>query len=90
METIDCLDVEHSEGVERFSDGGVMDVERYCLKTSMLAGKHIFKLPRETLGRLLVDDVFRDAVEKNGLTGLEFVALPTVAPPADDSQHRRR
>ena len=78
METIDCLDVEHSEGVKRYDDGDVMDVERYSFRTEMLAGKHIFKLSLQTMGRLLVDDVFREAVERNGLKGLEFRALPTV------------
>ena len=81
METIDCLDVQRSK-VELFDDGRVMEIELYCLRKNLLTGKHIFKLSLQTTGRLLVDDVFREAVERNALAGLEFVALPTVdAPP---------
>jgi len=78
METIDCVDVERSEGVQLFDDGRVMEIERYCLKTEVLAGKHVFKTPVATGAELFVDDVFREAVEKNGLKGLEFRPLPMV------------
>ena len=78
METIDCLDIERSQGVDLFDDGRVMRVERYWLRNEMLLGKHVFKTTIASGAELFVDDVFRDAVEKNGLKGLEFRALPTV------------
>jgi hypothetical protein len=78
METIEALDVERSQGVKRYDDGDVMEVDRYCLKTRMLVGKHVFKLSPDATGGLIVDDVFRNAVVGNALTGLEFRALPTI------------
>lgn len=75
LDTVDCLDLENSE-VERFEDGGVMWVERYSLKTHMVLGKHMFKLPRRSGGELLVDEEFRRIVEANGLKGLKFKELP--------------
>jgi hypothetical protein len=75
METIDCLNVRRSD-VKRFSDGRVMRVERYCLEVGKLEGKHIFKLPQESGRQLLVDDVFRETVEKHSLSGLLFREIP--------------
>jgi len=77
METVDGLDADRSE-VKRFSDGGIMRIVRYSLRQEMLQGKHIFKLPRECAGELIVDDDFRRAVEANGLKGLQFKELPMV------------
>jgi hypothetical protein len=74
METIDCLDTDRSE-VKRFSDGGIMRVIRYAFNDEMLIGKHIFKLPRECGGELIVDDEFRQAVERNSLNGLDLQEL---------------
>jgi hypothetical protein len=75
METIDCLDIGRSE-VKRFTDGGIMRVTRFSFKPEMLQDKHIFKLPRESAGDLILDDIFRRAVESNGLMGLLFKELP--------------
>lgn len=77
MEVIDCVDLERSK-VELYRSGDVAEIERYCLKAEMLVGKHVFKTPIASGGELLLDDVFREAVEKNGLTGLEFRPLPMV------------
>lgn len=77
METIDALDEERSV-VKRYSDGGVMRVISYSLKGDLLGGKHIFKLPRESGGELLVDNEFRKAVEEHGLQGLLFDPVPQV------------
>lgn len=77
METIDGLDADRSE-VKRYTDGGIMRVVRYSFKPEMLKGKHIFKLPLESGGELIVDDDFRRAVEANGLKGLQFKELPMV------------
>ena len=77
METIDCVNIGRSE-VARYSDGRVMEVERYCLQLEKIKDKHVFKLPLKSGTNLLVDDVFREAVEKNALRGLLFRELPMV------------
>lgn len=76
METIDALDEERSELRRSQIDGRVNRVFKYAFRDNLLAGKHIFKLPLESGGELLIDDEFRQAVEKNGLQGLVFNPLP--------------
>lgn len=76
MTTIDCLDVEQSS-VERSSDGRICDVDEYAFHEEMLANVHIFKLPPESGGELIVDDVFRQAVQAARLKGLDFRPLPS-------------
>jgi len=80
METIDCVDLDRSE-VTRYSSGGVMQIERFCLKRETLEGKHIFKTPQGSGLDLLVDDVFREIVLQNGLRGLQFREIPMVRSP---------
>jgi hypothetical protein len=77
MDTVDCLDLDASE-VERYADGRVMHIDRYALKEDMLKDKHIFKLPRESGRELLVNEVFRGAVERNNLEGLVFKDLSMI------------
>ena len=77
METIDCLNADRSE-VIRYTDGGIMQVVRYSFRPTMLNGKHIFKLPRESGAELIVDDVFRNEVESKGLLGLQLKELPMI------------
>ena len=78
METIDCLDVARSKFTRNDVSGRINCVDEYALKYEMLAGKHIFKLPHEKGGDLLIDDEFRNTVEANGLKGLLFKDLPVV------------
>src|SRR5579884_164354 len=78
METIDCLDEARSELTRNPVTNRVSRIFRYALKTNRLRGKHIFKLPRESGAELLVDDVFRKAVEDNDLKGLIFKELPRI------------
>jgi hypothetical protein len=78
MQTIPCLDEERSVVRRSSIDGRISRVHRYALKTDMLEGKHIFKLPLECGGELLVDDDFRRLVETNSLVGLRFDELPMV------------
>lgn len=78
LETIDCLDQERSELRRSKIDGRVNRIFRYCFKEEMLHLKHIFKLPLESGGELLVDDLFRETVESHGLQGLLFNELPMV------------
>ncbi len=77
LDTIDALDIEQSE-VSRSEgrDRRVRRIYQYVLKTSLLEGKHIFKLPLMSGGELIVDDEFRTAVEQNGLQGLRFKPIP--------------
>jgi hypothetical protein len=72
FETIDCL-VEDCSEVDRSEvDQRIDRVFKYCLDLHKLQGKHIFKLPLKSGRELLVDDVFRAAVEDNRLKGLVF------------------
>ncbi len=80
MEVIDCVDHARSE-IEYYDDGGVASIERYCLKPELLVGKHIFRTPIASGSYMLVDDVFRQAVESHRLKGLEFHAIPRVDAP---------
>jgi hypothetical protein len=71
-ETVDCL-VENCSEVDRsVVDDRIDRVFKYCLDLQKLQGKHIFKLPFKSGRELLVDDVFRAAVEDNLLKGLVF------------------
>lgn len=77
LRTIDALNEDASE-VERRSanDSRIRQVIRYAFHEAMIQGIHIFKLPNKQGGGLIVDDVFRKAVEDNGLRGLRFRELP--------------
>lgn len=77
MDIIDCLDEERSE-VKRYTDGGIMRVVSFCLKTDLLHGKHIFKTPLKSGADIIVSDEFRRWVEENNLRGLRFRELPMV------------
>ena len=74
LEIVDCIDEEKSE-IDRYSDGGIRRVIRFCFKPNMLGGKHIFKTPRKSGADLIVSQEFRRQVEANELKGLRFHAL---------------
>ena len=78
MDTVDGLDCAKSELTRNASSGRVNRVFRYAFKREMLHGKHLFKLPLESGGELIVDEGFRAAVESNELKGLRFKELPVV------------
>jgi hypothetical protein len=67
---IDCLDPRRS----KFSRAGrkIDQVYHYALKTDLICGAHLFKLPLESGADLLVDEAFRRAVEEHKLKGLKF------------------
>lgn len=77
MRTIDALDTDASE-VDRSSVGDrrIRRIYRYAFKHDLIEGAHIFKLPLMSGSELIVDDVFRKAVEDHGLRGLRFKELP--------------
>jgi len=76
LRTIDVLDESKSE-VERRSidDSRIRQIFRYSFRLTAIEGVHLFKLPNKSGGGLIVDDVFRDVVEVNGLRGLRFREL---------------
>lgn len=75
LKTIDCLDIDKSKVGRRKIDQGISAVYEYAFKPNTVEGHHIFKLPPETGGDLIVDDDFRNAAEKNKLKGLLFRPL---------------
>lgn len=77
IRTIDALDADASE-VDRYSGGDqrIARIYRYAFRNELIEGKHIFKLPMMSGSGLIVNDVFRKAVEDNGLRGLRFNELP--------------
>jgi hypothetical protein len=77
LDIVDCIDEENSV-VDRYSDGRVRRVIRFCFKLNMLVGKHIFKTPRMSGSDLILSEAFRHTVENNGLKGLIFRELPMV------------
>jgi hypothetical protein len=79
METVDCLDLARSEFTRNAATGRVNRVFRYAFRQDLLFGKHIFKLPLQSGGELLVDDGFRRVVEDFGLRGLLFEELQQAA-----------
>jgi hypothetical protein len=85
MRTIDCLDTAKATYHASPITGRVSQVYVWALKEKMLENQHIFKLPHQSGGDLLVDDVFRNAVESNRLKGLLFrPLLMTGTPEAEE------
>ncbi len=77
IEKVDCID--HSKAqFEYFSSGRIMRVQRFAFIQEKLNGKHIFRLNEEGYSKVFVDDVFKTAVEENGLHGLLFFALDQI------------
>ena len=76
LRTIEALDEDASD-VERRSatDPRIRQIIRYAFRNDLIQGIHIFKLPNKQGSGLIVDDVFRKAVEDNGLRGLRFREL---------------
>lgn len=78
LRTLDCLDVENAK-VTRFSDGAIMNIDMYAFRPLPSNAPHMFKMPPEFGGELIVDDVFRRAVEEHNLKGLLFPPLKMVS-----------
>lgn len=68
---VDALD-EDASVLERFDDGDILRIVRYCFKEDKLIGVNIFKLPQEPLSYPYVTDAFVRRVENSGLKGFEF------------------
>jgi hypothetical protein len=71
MSIIDALDYEKAKYHKRTAEK--IGVEFYVFKEEMIAGKHIFYLPRAS--HLVISQTFKDFVEKFELKGLIFKKL---------------
>jgi hypothetical protein len=71
LDILDCLD-EPRCIFTRYSDGGIMDIKRYAFLPNSLEGHHIFKVPQQVVGSVLVSPEFKRRVEENGLVGAVF------------------
>jgi len=78
MDTIQALDLAHAVVSRNATTGRVNRVFRYAFYADKVSEKHIFKLPLEVGGELIVDGDFRRTVEMNGLRGLLFNELPLI------------
>jgi hypothetical protein len=68
---VDALDEANSD-IERFSDGHIMDVNRYAFYPQRLFKANVFKIPQAVLMDVFVTDRFADKVKTAGLRGFEF------------------
>jgi hypothetical protein len=68
---IDALDEANSE-IERFDDGGILDIVQYAFVEQKLKGEVLFKMPQDLLGWVYVTDPFVDRVRAAGLKGFKF------------------
>lgn len=72
VKILDCLDHEQSE----FSSfGPLKKIDKYVFKSNCIRGVPIFILPISKRTKLFVTDTFKQLVEDNKLTGLEFIKV---------------
>ncbi len=72
LTTLDCMDYERSEITYFESTGGIFRIPKMVLKADCVGDAPIFKLPIRNRVRTYVSDEFKQLVEANNLTGLEF------------------
>jgi hypothetical protein len=70
--TVDALDVGRSQ-VRRFSDGGIMNIDRYVFREEAVAGLQCFRIPQRST--MFVTDEVVAAVRDAGLRGTTFRRL---------------
>jgi hypothetical protein len=68
---IDVMDEDDSE-LERFSDGGIMDIVRPAFYAERIASEVIFKLPQMRSTPIFVTDRFVERIEEHGLVGFDL------------------
>ena len=68
---LDCLDNERSE-FSRLSSGYIMGIKRHSFKADCVGDVPIFRVPGNPGTRPYVNDIFKQLIEDNNLTGLEF------------------
>jgi hypothetical protein len=72
---IDALDLSRAIVTRNRTTQRVSFIDRYAFHSSRIEGKHIFRLPTESSGELIVDELFRDTVKEHRLKGLLFNQL---------------
>lgn len=72
LTTLDCLDFEQSEFTYFKSTGGIRSIRKRVFKPDCIGDTPIFKLPILNRVTTYVTDSFKQLVEDNNLTGLEF------------------
>ncbi|MCY4021360.1 MAG: hypothetical protein OXG39_18275 [Chloroflexi bacterium] len=72
VKVLDCLDMERSEFTRFEKTGGIRSIRRYEFKANCIDGIPVFKLPILNSARTFVTNEFKQLVEDNNLTGLEF------------------
>jgi hypothetical protein len=75
--TFDCVDLSGSV-VRRFKDGRLAEVKKFAIDYLRLPDRSFFKLPDNAGEIWLMDEEFRQVIEKNNLSGLVFEDLPIV------------
>ncbi len=86
-EVIDCLDPKRSQ-FKYYTSGGVMSIERYVFRESLLKRKHMFRVP-EYLAKVIVSEEFKRVVEEAELVGLDFRLLPGMRTPTKHKAKKR-
>ncbi|MCY4073054.1 MAG: hypothetical protein OXG60_17305 [Chloroflexi bacterium] len=72
LTTLDCLDFDQSEFTYFESTGGIRSIRKRVFKPDCIGDTPIFKLPILNRVTTYVTDSFKQLVEDNNLTGLEF------------------
>ena len=83
VNVVDCLDETRSQLKSiTVRDGRVahMGVRYAVFKEDMLNKVHLFKIPQIRRTLILGTPLFRDLIEKNDLTGLDFSVMPGTVP----------
>jgi hypothetical protein len=76
LDVIDCLDVDQSILSRNFVTGHISSILRYAFFPERVADHHMFKIPQTSDLEILVSSAFRETVQSNGLTSLDFIILP--------------
>lgn len=72
---IDCIDF-NASNLKTFDNGDISGIENLILDEDKIpAGKQLFLLAKKTSAIIVVDQNLRDAIEKEKITGFQFVNL---------------
>ena len=72
LTTLDCLDIDRSEFAYFESTGAIRNIRKCVFKPEYIRDTPIFKLPILNRVTTYVTDSFKQLVDDNNLTGLEF------------------
>ena len=67
--------VESESLVRRFTDGGIMSIERYVLDAAVIGEAAVFKIPQQRRSHVFVTDAFKTLVLESKLSGFEWRAI---------------